>query len=90
MPTERTYVVDRIEGELIVLVDDSGGDKVNMDSWELPVVNEGDVLVVQLQNDKPQWGKVTVLPEEARKRYEESRKQIEELKKRDPGGDIEL
>ena len=60
MSTEKTYVVDRIEGELVVLVDKEADEKVNMDSWELPPVEEGDVLTVQLEGGKPKWGTVSV------------------------------
>jgi hypothetical protein len=91
MPTERTYVVDRIEGELVVLVDDESGDKVNFDSWELPPVDEGTVLAVKLDNNgKPQWGSVSVLTDETERRRNLGKQRVEELKKRDPGGDIEL
>lgn len=90
MPTERKYVVDRIEGELIVLVDDESGDKANMDSWELPVVDEGDVIVVSLKNGRPQWGTATVDANDTKERREKSNEVIEDLKGRDPGGDVEL
>lgn len=90
MSTERTYVVDRIEGELIVLIDESSGDKENMGSWELPVVDEGDVVVVQMENDKPKWGTAEILDEEAKKRRAKASREIEDLEKRDPGGDVAL
>jgi hypothetical protein len=91
MPTEKTYVVDRIEGELVVLVDDESDEKVNLSSWELPPVDEGAVLKAKLDNNgKPQWGSVTVLEEEAERRKNSGRERIEELKERDPGGDINL
>ncbi len=60
MSDERKYVVDRIEGELVVLVDGESGDKANKDSWELPVVDVGDVVKVTLKNGKPQWNTATV------------------------------
>ncbi len=90
MSTERTYVVDRIEGELIVLIDESSGDKENMGSWELPVIDEGDVLVVQLESDKPKWGTAKVLDEETKRRRAEASRDIEDLEKRDPGGEVAL
>jgi hypothetical protein len=91
MSTEQIYVVDRIEGELVVLVADESGEKVNLDSWELPAVDEGTVLAVKVDdNNKPQWGTVSVLPEETERRKKSGAEQIEELKKRDPGGDISL
>lgn len=91
MSTEKTYVVDRIEGELVVLVDDDSGDRVNLDSWELPVVDEGSVLAVQLDNNqRPKWGTATLLAEETEKRKKHGGKQLDELKDRDPGGDVTL
>jgi hypothetical protein len=91
MSTERKYVVDRIEGELVVLLEDESGEKVNLDSWELPAIDEGTVLAVELDNNgKPKWGTATVLAEETKRRSEQGRNQIDELKKRDPGGDITL
>ena len=90
MPTERTYVVDRIEGELVVLVDDESGDSVNVDSWELPLVSEGTVLKVEVQNSRPQWSTATVDDNEANRRKEESNQILTDLKKRDPGGSVEL
>lgn len=91
MSTERTYVVDRIEGELVVLVDDETDEKVNLDSWELPAVDEGTVLAVELDNNgKPKWGAVTILAEETARRKKAGDSHIEDLKKRDPGGDITL
>ncbi len=90
MQTEKTYVVDRIEGELVVLVEDESGEKVNLDSWELPPVDEGTVLAVKLDNNgKTQWGSVSVLEDETERRKNMGKERIEELKRRDPGSDIE-
>jgi len=90
MSTERTYVVDRIEGELVVLVEDESGDSVNVDSWELPLVSEGTVLKVDVHNNRPQWGTATVDDNEGDRRKEEAKQIVADLKKRDPGGSIEL
>ena len=91
MSTERKYVVDRIEGELVVLVEDDTGDKVNLDSWELPALDEGTVLAVELDdNAKPKWGTATVLIDETKRRAEQAGRVIEDLKKRDPGGNVSL
>jgi len=91
MSTEKTYMVDRIEGELVVLVDDETDEKVNLASWELPAVDEGTVLAVELDNNKkPKWGSVTILTDETARRKKEGDSRIEDLKKRDPGGDIVL
>ena len=90
MSTERTYVVDRIEGELVVLIEDDSGDRVNVDSWELPLVSEGTVLRVSVRDNQPQWSTAEPDADEANRRNEESRQILADLKKRDPGGSIEL
>lgn len=91
MPAERKYVVDRLEGDLVVLIEDESGERVNLDSWELPVVDEGMVLAVELDNaGKPAWSSVTVLLEETERRKEQGKSNLDDLKKRDPGGDITL
>jgi hypothetical protein len=90
MPTERTYVVDRIEGDLVVLVEDESGEMVNVDSWELPLVNEGTVLRVSVRDNQPQWSTAEIDDHEATRRKAESRQILADLKKRDPGGDVEL
>jgi hypothetical protein len=88
MPNERFYVVDRIEGELVVLLEDDTGERVNMDSWELPLVDEGMVLRVTIQNDKPKWGTATIDEEETARRKGDAEQTLADLRKRDPGGDI--
>ena len=90
MSTERTYVVDRIEGDFVVLVEDESGDSVNVGSWELPIVSEGTVLRVSVHDNLPQWSTATVDDNEANRRKEEAKQILMDLKKRDPGGDIEL
>ena len=90
MPTERLYVVVRIEGELVVLVDDDSGDWVNVESWELPPVDEGTMLRVRINDNRPQWDTAAIDPEEAARRKKKSAQAIEDLKRRDPGGDISL
>ena len=88
MPAERVYVVDRIEGELVVLIDDETGDQVNMESWELPAVDEGMVLKVSFQNDRPKWGSATIDHKETARRKGDAEQILRDLKKRDPGGDL--
>ena len=91
MSTEKKYVVDRVEGELVVLVDDETGDTENLVSWELPQVDEGMVLAVQIDNNnKPKWGTAKVLEAETKRRAQQGDRRLDELKKRDPGGDIKL
>jgi len=88
MPAERVYVVDRIEGELVVLIDEETGEQVNMESWDLPAVDEGMVLKVSLHNDKPKWGSATIDHAETARRKGDSEQVLRNLKKRDPGGDL--
>lgn len=88
MPNERLYVVDRIEGELVVLVDEETGEGVNMDSWELPLVDEGMVLRVSIQDDRPKWATAAIDQDETTRRREDAKEILENLKRRDPGGDV--
>ena len=91
MSAERKYVVNRIEGELVVLVDDESGDRANLESWELPVVDEGTVLAVEIDaNGNPKWGSASILADETEKRRHEDTTRVEDLKKRDRGGDVTI
>ena len=89
MPTERVYVVDRVEDIVAVLVDDSGN-VVDVEIAMLPDVREGVVLRVQVENDHPLWETASRDPQESARQQEEARQIAERLRERDPGGDIVL
>ncbi len=87
MSTERLYVVDRIEGEVAVLIDeDQRSVDAPLDRFQLPL-REGLALRVPI-GDKgaPQWGKAEIDRRETDIR--ETEEMLEELRGRDPGGDV--
>ncbi len=89
MSTERLYVVDQIEGEVAVLIDeDQRSVDAPLDRFQLPL-HEGLALRVPI-GDKgaPQWGKAEIDRREADIR--EAEETLEELRGRDPGGDVKL
>lgn len=91
MPTERVYVLDRIEGATAVLVDDAGA-TLDVPVRSLPSgVREGAVLRVSLRADgAPDWSTARVDHAEAARRRAEGEERLKRLRKRDPGGDIKL
>jgi hypothetical protein len=88
---ERIYVVDRLEGDIVVLVGDDSG-AVEMSASELPVeVGEGDYLRVPVAADGSEaWQRARIDEELREQRLGENRAVLDELKKRDPGGDVVL
>ena len=89
--SERTWVVDRIEGEVAVLVADDDQEILDMPLNVLPRgLREGAVLRVTESKGHPLWGSA-MLDEELRlKRLRQAETILDELKNRDPGGDIVL
>ena len=89
MSTERLYVVDRIEGEVAVLIDeDQRSVDAAVDRFQLPL-REGLALRVPI-GDKgaPQWGKAEIDQREVG--MGEMEEMLEELRGRDPSGDVKL
>ena len=91
MSDDLYYVVDRIEGDLVVLVRDSG-EETSVPRASLPTaIREGVVLRVPLlEGGVSQWDAARVDEAETERRLGEAREILRELRKRDPGGDIEL
>ena len=89
--SERVWDVDRIEGEIAVLVADDNQEMLDMPLNILPRgVREGTVLKVPESKGHPLWVSA-VLDEELRlKRLGQAETTLDELKNRDPGGDIVL
>jgi hypothetical protein len=86
------YAVDRFEGDLAVIVDDSG-DTLEVRRSLLPEdTEEGSVLRVWPDDGSggPDWATAELADDEAEARLERARETLGELKKRDPGGDIVL
>jgi len=93
MPTDPIlYAVDRFEGDVAVLIDDAG-DTIEVGRSELPDgVGPSSVIRVWPGDPSggPDWASAELAEEEAEARLEEARETLEELKRRDPGGDISL
>jgi hypothetical protein len=86
----RFFVVDRVEGTLAVLV---GDDRATLDVplADLPRgAREDAVLRVPVRGGQPDWSLAVVDRAERRRRLAQSRQALDELRKRDPGGDVSL
>jgi len=86
------YAVDRFEGDIAVLVADDAA-TLEVDRSELPDgAGPGSVVRVSLSEEsgRPDWASAELAEEEAAARLKKAREVLEELKKRDPGGDISL
>ena len=89
--SSRVYVVDRIEGRMVVLVADDGDADFEMPRKQLSIaVQEGTVLRVPLKDGVPDWKKAESDPAERARRLEEMRRRMARLREKDPGGDLEL
>ena len=91
-PTHEVWVVDRIEGGLAVLVEEEGEIVVEVAAAELGEhAVEGAVLVVPLGGvGEPVWSRAERSPQEEEQRLERGTDRLERLRKRDPGGDVDL
>ena len=89
--SERIWVVDRIEGEVAELVADDDLETLDIPLTALPRgVRGGTVLKVPESKGHPLWVSA-MLDEELRlKRLRQAETILDELKSRDPGGDIVL
>jgi hypothetical protein len=94
---EAIWVVDRIEGDVVVLVEDGSGASVDVARARLGSstdagarVDEGAVLRVPVVGGVPDWGRAQADERLRRERLEDARDLLDELKRRDPGGDVVL
>ena len=88
---ERIWVVDRVEGRIAVLVADDDEETLDVPLNVLPHgLREGTVLRVTESEGHPLWVSA-MLDEELRlRRLRQAETALNELKSRDPGGDIVL
>lgn len=87
----RTWVVDRVNKPLAVLVADDDGRGVEVPLARLPAeVREGSVLRVPHSEDGPQWDAATLDEDLRQARLKEAEAALARLRGRDPGGDITL
>jgi len=86
------WVVDRIEGDTVVLVEDGSGRTLEVARSLISVsVNEGTVLrVPATEEGGPAWRLAKPDEELRQRRLAEAQDVLEQLKKRDPGGDVVL
>ena len=88
---ERIWVVDRIEGEAAVLVADDDQEMLDIPLNVLPHgVREGKVLRVTESKDHLLWVSAMLDEDFRLKRFRHAETIQDELKNRDPGGDIVL
>ena len=89
--TERIWVVDRIEREVAVLVADENQEMLDIALDILPDrLREGSVLKVAEDMDGPLWASASLDEESKLERLREAEEVLDELRERDPGGDIVL
>ncbi|MGD8867058.1 MAG: DUF3006 domain-containing protein [Gemmatimonadales bacterium] len=85
------YAVDRFERDFAVLVQDSGEETSVPRASLSSAIREGTVLRVPVgEGGVPRWDAARVDEAETERRLREAREVLRELRKRDPGGDIEL
>ena len=87
----RLMAVDRLEGRLAILVDDSN-EVHEVPSAELPKpVREGACFSIPIgTGGKPLWRNAVPAPEEERRRKAEAKERIARLSANDHGGDLDL
>ena len=85
------FAVDRLEGKYAVLIGD-GGSQHEVPRNQLPKgTAESSVLEVSLDGGgRPQWAGAKLDEAERERRFKRATEMLEELKRRDPGGDIVL
>ncbi len=91
MRTELYYTVDRIRKGRAILIGDAG-DELDVVLDDLPAaLTEGAALRVPLDKEGAQdWAAARIDTGETERRRREAQRIIDELRRRDPGGDIEL
>ena len=89
--TESLWVVDRIEGEVAVLVGDKNGEMTEVPVNALPDgLQEGSVLRVPEDMGEQFWASASLDEESRLARLREAEGILDGLRQRDPGGDVVL
>jgi hypothetical protein len=91
MSTDQHYAVDRIRHRTALLVDDQER-QILVPTSRLPrELAEGQVLLVPVDEaGTADWGRARIDEAEGQRRRAEAEETIEEMKERDPGGDVTL
>ena len=86
------WVVDQVEGDIAVLVEDGTGRTLDVSRSAMSVsVEEGTVLrVPDTEEGSPNWGLAVPDEELRQRRLAEAQEILDQLKGRDPGGDVVL
>ncbi len=85
------YAVDRLEGQMVVLVGDDET-TVDLPRRSLPArVREGSVLRVELGADgRPDWSSAKIDDQERERRLKAAEERLKRMSESDPGGDITI
>ncbi len=91
MATKQRYAVDRLSAATAVLIDENGN-TVAIPKDRLGVApEEGMILFIPVDSSgTPNWDGARVDQEATEEARKEARKILDELKERDPGGDVKL
>ena len=91
MPTEQRYAVDRLNATTAMLIDENGH-TIAIPKNRLGVTpEEGMILFIPVDSSgTPNWYEARVDQEATKEARMEARKILDELKERDPGGDVKL
>jgi hypothetical protein len=85
------YVVDRIEGDIAVLVGDDNK-SFDVPRRQLPKgTREGSVFrLTKTIKGQPDWTMAELDEVERKRRLKEMKETVERLRKKDPGGDVSI
>jgi len=85
------YAVDRLEGQMAVLVGDDES-TVDLPRRDLPArVREGTILRVELGADgRPDWSSAKIDDKERERRLKAAQERLNRMSESDPGGDVKL
>ena len=88
---KRIWAVDRIEGDVVVLVSDADSRAVQVSLTKLPEgTEEKSILHVFERRDQPVWNSAVLDESIQIEKESDSEEIVEDLKQRDPGGDITI
>ena len=88
---KRIWAVDRIEGDVAVVVSDAGSRAVQVSLTKLPEgTEEKSILHVFERREQPVWNSAVLDESIEIEKESESEEIVEGLKQRDPGGDITI
>ena len=88
---EHLWVVDRADGPIAVLIRDGDERTATVPVETLPAGSrEGAVLRVPQEDGRPDWAAAVPDEEARRARLSEAEDVLRRLRRRDPGGDVEL